>query len=157
MLRSSPGEGALRPLARPPPLHQPGILSPRPAPPGWPAPSRQTQVGRECDLPVQSRVAAGVDDLHDDVRADVHVMGAALGGGNGPGSRPRAAAAIARAASGACRRSVTGGHRAWVDGALARFIRVSTIERMSPNISSSYSGFPWAGPSHWRWLRTDPS
>src|ERR1022692_3369854 len=40
----------------------------------WTASSASRQVGRECDLPVQSRVAAGVDDLHDDIRADVDVV-----------------------------------------------------------------------------------
>src|ERR1022692_1699917 len=51
----------------------------------WTASSASRQVGRECDLPVQSRVAAGVDDLHDYIRADVDVVGAALSGGHGAG------------------------------------------------------------------------
>jgi hypothetical protein len=37
------------------------------------------------DLPVQPSVSVGVDDLHDDIRADVDVMGDALSSGQGAG------------------------------------------------------------------------
>ena len=47
------------------------------------------QVGRERDLPVQPRVAGGVNDLNDDVRADVDVVGGAVGGGQRAGVAPK--------------------------------------------------------------------
>src|ERR1022692_453325 len=96
----------------------------------WTASSASRQVGRECDLPVQSRVAAGVDDLHDYIRADVDVVGAALSGGHGAGV----------AAQGRYRDRASGigglpqvGHQRAQGGVadvLARLIRVSIQKRM---------------------------
>ena len=61
------------------------IARPEPAEPAAQKRGREPggQVGCERRLPVQSRVASGIDDLHDDIGADVDVMGAALGGGHG--------------------------------------------------------------------------
>ena len=62
------------------------------------------QVGRERDLAVQSRVAGRVDDLHDDVRADVNGVGTALSSGHGAGITAQGRYRDRASGIGACRR-----------------------------------------------------
>jgi hypothetical protein len=83
-------------------------------------------VGRDCDLPAQSRVTVGVNDLHDDIGTHVDVMGGALGDSHRAGVEAKGrcrdrTSAIARLPQLGQRRSQQG-----ADGLRAGRIRVSS-------------------------------